>query len=159
MDREQVIKMLKFLKWVDEQMEYNVHLAREIEDNYYTLNKGAGLDGMPTAQHRISSPTEMAVVNIPETVSDSLRRYEKTNELYRRLKAAITHELHRLPYLQHKVIFDFYVRGRGWANISSELHYSDRQCQNIRDAALDRLSGYFASNELIADYENDYFPA
>ena len=153
MDREKVKQILIFFSDIDGRIAFNAQLINDMEDKYYSLNSGRRQDGMPKAKHRTSNPTESAALNIPKAASEAIRQWQDENERLSKLKAAIAWELSRLPQAQRAVIYDFYVRGHKWARIARRLNYSERQCQNIRDNALDRLRCSFSNNKLIAEAE------
>jgi len=153
MNKERVKQILIFFGDIDGQIAFNVQLINSTEEKYYSLSSGAGLDGMPKAKYRTSSPTESAALNIPEAVSEAIREWRDENERLCRLKSAIAGELCRLNNTQRTVIYDFYVHGYKWARISQRLNYSERQCQNIRDSALDKLGRNFSHNKRVYEYE------
>ena len=153
MNKEKVKQILLFFGDIDGQIAFNVQLINSMEDKYYSLNSGGGLDGMPKAKYRTTSPTESVALNIPESVSEAIRGWREENERLCRLKAAIAGELCRLPKAQRTVIYDFYIHGEKWVRIAQRLNYSERQCQNIRDIALDKLGRNFSHNKRVAEYD------
>ena len=153
MEREKVKRILVFFGEIDKRVAFNAECINITEDKYYTPNSGGGLDGMPKAKYRTTSPTESVALNIPESVSESIRGWKEENERLCKLKAAITGEINRLSNAQRTIVYDFYVSGHRWARISRRLNYSERQCQNIRDSALDKLGRNFPLNRHVAEYE------
>ena len=110
------------------------------------------MDGMPKGKGGVSSPVERAVMNIPGSVSRTIRDMEKENEKLEKIKTEILQELNRLNFHQKAVIFGFYIEGLQWERISAQTNYSPRQCRNIRDGAIEQLMKKFSRNKVIANY-------
>jgi len=74
------------------------------------------------------------------------------NNKLNKVKLAILKELNGLPYICKAIIIEFYIRGLQWVRISEHLHYSERQCKNVRNHALERLAQKFESNKTISRF-------
>ena len=111
------------------------------------------MDGMPHGQGTPSSSVERIVMNVPVFVQRTISSMERENSELEEIKAEILSELNRLNYHQKAVMLAFYIDGVRWEQISERLHYSPRQCRNIRDSALDWLGQYFSSNKMISQYK------
>lgn len=152
MDKERVVAILGFYRTLDEEIKLKAAEKQDIEDRYYTSISGINMDGMPKGKGGTSSPTETTALNVPEWACSSLRELEKECAALQRVKSAIRKELNRLPYVQRAVVMDFYIRGYQWVRISAQVHYSERQCKNIRDDALGKLAKRFDANRTISAY-------
>jgi len=152
MNKGKAIAILKFYRDVDKTIRLNERVIKDLEDQYYNSVGSVNMDGMPHGKGGTSSPVERTVLNIPRSVTRTIRELEHDNDKLERIKAEILHELNRLNYHQKAVILGFYISGLQWEQISEQAHYSPRQCRNIRDTALDRLTKRFSSNRAIANY-------
>jgi len=156
MDKEKVVTILQFYKTIDEEISLNESMIEELHDRYYSTVGAARIDGMPKAKGGVSSPVETTVLNVPESAYNTIRELTEANNKLNKVKSAILKELNGLSYLHKAVIIEFYIRGLQWVRISEHLHYSERQCKNVRNHALEKLSKNFDVNKTISKYN---FPA
>lgn len=156
MEREQVKKILIFCRDIDGEMSYNKKQLKEYEDTYYSMSGGGTLDGMPRSKYKISSPTESAALNIPDSASAAMRDLRGAIEQLSTLKAAILQELNKLTLPQKNILHAFYIQGLQWVRISVQVNYSGTQCKKIRNRALDNLAKNFDKNELIKNFNYPY---
>lgn len=152
MDKGKVIIILRFYRDVDKSIKLNERVIKDLEDQYYDTTGAVNMDGMPHGKGGVSSPVERTVLNIPRSVNRTIREMERENDKLEKIKSEILHEMNHLNFHQKAVILGFYIRGLQWEQISEQTHYSPRQCRNIRDTALDRLTKRFTSNRMIANY-------
>lgn len=47
---------------------------------------------------------------------------------------------------------DYYIYGMKWEQVAERNHYSDRQCKNIRDAAVEKLAAKFQNNDFLREF-------
>ncbi|MCL2356625.1 MAG: hypothetical protein FWC70_05615 [Defluviitaleaceae bacterium] len=153
MDRDRVKQILKFFRDIDAQIAHNAQLINIMEDTFYSLNGSGEIDGQPRAKNKISCPTEATALSVPSYASETLREWRDENEALCKLKAAISREIGRLPHLQRVIVYDFYVHGCKWQDVSQAINYTPRHCKNIRNRALDSLSRLFAGNTLIVTHK------
>ncbi len=156
MDKEKVVKILKFYKTIDEEISLNESVIGELHERYYSTVGAARLDGMPRGKGGVSSPVETTILNVPESAYNTIRELTEANTKLNKVKLAILKELNGLPYLYKAIIIEFYIRGLQWGRISEHLHYSERQCKNVRNHALEKLSKNFDANKTISKFN---FPA
>lgn len=95
---------------------------------------------MPHGKGGVSNPVERVVLNIPQSVSDTIANMRRENERLTAIKGEILSELNALNYREKAVIYGFYIDGLQWERLSQRVNYSPRQCRNIRNIALDRLA-------------------
>ena len=152
MDKDKVVKILKFYKTIDEEISLNESVIADLHDRYYTTVGAARIDGMPKAKGGVSSLVETTVLNVPESVYNTIRELTAENNKLNKVKLAILKELNGLPYICKAIIIEFYIRGLQWVRISEHLHYSERQCKNVRNHALERLAQKFESNKTISRF-------
>lgn len=152
MDKQAVISILDFYKNIDDEIVLKKRAIAELEARYYSVIGSINYDGMPKAKGQTSSPTENAVLNVPEWAAKEMEILQQEQKALCQVKMAIRKELNGLPYVQRTVVLLFYIEGRQWVHIAAQIHYSERQCKNIRDYALDKLSLRFAANDVIAKY-------
>lgn len=152
MDKQAVVSILDFYKNIDDEILLKKKAIAELEARYYSVIGSINYDGMPKAKGRTSSPTENAVVNVPEWAAKEIKTLQREQKALCRVKMAIRKELNSLPYVQRTVVLLFYIEGRQWVHIAAQIHYSERQCKNIRDYALDKLGQRFTVNRVVSKY-------
>lgn len=152
MEKGQVVKILTYYRNIDGEIRLYQSLVDDLESYYDTLG-GVNIDGMPKGQNHISSPTEATALNLPPDLRESIEMYtEKISEL-RALKVQTLKEVSRLEHRMKAVIVDYYLHGLKWEQVSARNHYSERQCKNIRNAAVESLAQRFSENAVIAGFE------
>ena len=153
MEKEKVIAILEYYKNIDGEIKFYQKLVKGDEDTYYNTVGAIASDGLPHGKNNISRITENAAMNVPDGVADRMRENEaKINELYV-LKAQIVREISRLTFKEKSIIFDFYINNLKWEQVSVRNHYSERQCKNIRDGAIEKLVAKFQNNAYICNFE------
>jgi nucleoid DNA-binding protein len=153
MDKGKVIKVLEFYRTIDKDVQFNKRIIHDLEDQYYPSIGVANIDGMPKGKGKTSSPVEAIVLNVPETVFNTLKELEEQNKKLCKLKTEILREMNALSHVSRVIIVAFYIEGQQWAQITGQVNYSERQCKNIRDNALDKLTTRFAKNRTVSVYE------
>ena len=152
MEKGQVVKILTYYRNIDGEIRLYQSLVDDLESYYDTLG-GVNIDGMPKEQNHISNPTEATALNLPPDLRESIEMYtEKISEL-RALKVQTLKEVSRLEHRMKAVIVDYYLHGLKWEQVSARNHYSERQCKNIRNAAVESLAQRFSENAVIAGFE------
>ena len=141
MKQERVIAILDFYRDIDKTVTMNERVIRNLEDQYYS-----------TLGAVVSNPVERVVLNIPQSVSDTIANMRRENERLTAIKGEILSELNALNYREKAVIYGFYIDGLQWERLSQRVNYSPRQCRNIRNIALDRLAKRFEQNKQISRY-------
>lgn len=152
MNREKTIAILRYYRDADKMIRLNERVIKNLEDQYYSSVGAVNMDGMPKGKGGVSSPTEQTALNIPRSVTRTIRDMEHENEKLERIKAEILQELNRLTFHQRTVVSGFYIDGLQWERISAQTNYSPRQCRNIRDRALERLAKRFSANKAVSRF-------
>jgi len=153
MEREKVKSILAFYRDIDGEVILAKRMLRDYEDTYYVGgNGGANLESYIKSRNKVSKPTEAAALNIPESASAVMRDLRADVERLAALKAAILQELNKLPLQQKSIVYDFYIQGLQWVQISARVHYSPTRCKTIRNSGLDNLARYFTKNDLIKNF-------
>lgn len=152
MNRNKAIAILKYYRDADKTIRLNERVIKNLEDQYYSSVGAVNMDGMPKGKGGVSSPVEQTALNIPHSVTCTIREMERENEKLAKIKAEILQELNRLNFHQKAVVLGFYIDGEQWERISARTNYSPRQCRNIRDRALERLIKRFTANKAISRY-------
>lgn len=152
MERKKVIAILRFYRDADESVRLNEQIIKNLKDQYYITLKAVNMDGMPRGRGSASSPVEQLVLNIPPSVVNTIGSIQRENRKTVQIKEEIFSELCRLNYQKKAVIVAFYIDGLQWERISVQLNYSQRQCRNIRDSALDELGERFSHNKRISEF-------
>lgn len=150
MKQERVIAILDFYRDIDKTVTMNERVIRNLEDQYYSTLGAVNSDGMPHGKGGVSNPVERVVLNIPQSVSDTIANMRRENEKLTAIKGEILSELNALNYREKAVIYGFYIDGLQWERLSQRVNYSPRQCRNIRNIALDRLAKRFEQNKQIS---------
>ena len=152
MDKKTVVSILEFYKNIDEEISLKKQAQDRLKERYYSPIGCIAYDGMPKGKGRSVSPTESAVLNVPEWAAREMAELQQEQQALYQVKKAIRQELSKLPYKQKAIIFMFYLEGLKWVQISARIHYSERQCRNIRRGALAVLGRRFSANKIIAAY-------
>lgn len=153
MEKEKAIKILEFYRTIDKDFQFNQRIIKDLEDRYYPSIGVAKIDGLPKSKGSTSSPVEAIVLNVPDTVFNTMKELEARNKKLCKLKTEILKEINTLKHVSRVVIIGFYIEGQQWAQITGQVHYSERQCKNIRDNALELLAIRFARNKVIVNYD------
>ena len=153
MDKGKVIELLEYYKEIDGEIGIYRRIASEYEDRYYnTIGAMSVGDGMPKGKNHITRPVENAAIHIPDFVRGDIENCEKKIHALQILKSQILQEVSRLKLKEKTIIFDFYIHGLKWEQVAERAHYSDRQCKNIRDAAVEKLIEKFNNNPNISGF-------
>ena len=148
MNKTTVIKYLEYSREIDDEVKIKRNIVEDLEMCYDT-SAAVNYDGMLRGQNHISNPTEKAAINVPDYVRKEIREHKEDIEQLQKLKCEIVKEVLRLSLKQKQVIMMFYFQDLKWAQISDLLHYSERQCKNIRNEAIERLLVIFQNNKTI----------
>lgn len=152
MNKTTVIKYLKYSRGIDDEIKIKRNIVEDLEMCYDT-SAAVNYDGMPKGQNHISNPTEKTAMNIPDYVRKEIREYTEEIEQLQKLKCEIVKEVLRLSLKQKQVIMMFYFQDLRWVQIADLLHYSERQCKNIRNEAVERLLVIFQNNKTISNFK------
>lgn len=80
MKQERVIAILDFYRDIDKTVTMNERVIRNLEDQYYSTLGAVNSDGMPHGKGGVSNPVERVVLNIPQSVSDTIANMRRENE-------------------------------------------------------------------------------
>ena len=144
MKRGKVISILRFFSTIDKEIQMNNATVEDLNDRYYLALGAVNMDGLPHGKGGVSKPVENMVANVPDYVRKKIAGKQRRNK---------RRELDRLNYYEKAVVTWFYLDGATWEQISGRLNYSPRQCRNIRDKALDRLTSWFSANKAIFTFK------
>ena len=152
MSKERVIELLEYYKDIDGEVKIYRKILEDLTDQYYNPLCTIQWDGLPKGKYSISRQTENMVLNIPDYVSGEMRDYEERVATLQNLKAQILQEVSRLKLKEKSIIFDFYIHNMKWEQVAVRNHYSERQCKNIRDNAVETLLKRFENNPYISKF-------
>lgn len=152
MSKERVIELLEYYKDIDGEVKIYRKILEDLTDQYYNPLGAIQCDGLPKGKYSISRQTENMVLNIPDYVSGEMRDYEERVATLQNLKAQILQEVSRLKLKEKSIIFDFYMHNMKWEQVAVRNHYSERQCKNIRDNAVETLLKRFENNPYISKF-------
>lgn len=152
MDKEKVIKILEFYKEIDGEISIYRRILHDYESQYYNTIGAMANDGQPKGKNHISRPVESAAMNVPDYVRQDMEEYEAKVSYLQRTKSQILQEISRLKLKEKTIIFDYYIYGMKWEQVAERNHYSDRQCKNIRDAAVEKLAAKFQNNDFLREF-------
>lgn len=152
MKRNKVIELLEYYKDIDGDVSIYKRIINDLTDQYYNPVGAIQCDGLPKGKNNISRQTESMALNIPDYVSGEIKDYEERVKQLQNLKAQMLQEISRLRLKEKRIIFDFYIHNLKWERVAERNAYSERQCKNIRDNALDVLSVRFENNKIIAQF-------
>ena len=152
MERNKVIELLEYYKDIDGEVNIFRKIISNLTDRYYNPIGAIQCDGLPKGKNNISRQTENMALNIPDYVSGEIREYEEKVQQLQNLKAQMLQEISRLKLKEKRIIFDFYIHNLKWERVAERNAYSERQCKNIRDNALETLSQRFGKNQIISQF-------
>lgn len=152
MKQEKVIQILEYHRDAERTIRLNRGIIADLENQHYHSVGAARIDGLPKGKGDKPSTVETVALNVPASVSSTIRTLEEQNAQIERVRAEIMKELNALPYRHKAVVYGFYIRGDQWERISGQINYSVRQCKNIRTDALGKLGRRFSANRTIAAY-------
>lgn len=152
MKKSKVIEILEYYTEIDGEIKVYRSIVEDLEQNYNPL-AAMQYDGQPKGKYNISQQTENIALNIPDYVREDIKYYQNKIDSLQKLKVEILKEVSRLKLHQKNIIFGFYFNGLKWEQVAVRNHYSERQCKNIRDLAVESLSQKFSNNGTIANYE------
>lgn len=152
MEREKVIKIIKFYNDIDGHIAFARSALEDHEETYYGLHGGNPFGSAAPKTNRVSKPTEAAALNIPASISEQMNELRTEMDRLYKLQAEIFSAICKLPLGEKTVIVDFYIKKRQWVQISQKIHYSETQCKKIRNRALGKLGDFFEQNELVKNF-------
>lgn len=153
MDKEKVIEILDYYKEIDGEIAFYRRTLNDYESQYYNTMGAIASDGQPHGKYHISRIVENAALNISDYVREIMKDYAERIETLQKLKSQILQEVSRLKLKEKTIIFDYYIYGMKWEQVAERIHYSDRQCKNIRDAAVEKLAEKFEKNADIKGFK------
>ena len=152
MEKSKVIELLEYYKDIDGEVSIYRKTITDLTDQYYNPIGAIQCDGLPKGKNNISRQTENMALNIPDFVSGEIKDYEAKVQQLQSLKAQLLQEISRLKLKEKRIIFDFYIHNLKWERVAERNAYSERQCKNIRDNALETLSQRFGKNQIISQF-------
>lgn len=152
MEKSKVIELLEYYKDIDGEVSIYRKIITDLTDQCYNPIGAIQCDGLPKGKNNISRQTENMALNIPDYVSGEIRKYEEKVQQLQNLKAQMLQEISRLKLKEKRIIFDFYIHNLKWERVAERNAYSERQCKNIRDNALETLSQRFGKNQIISQF-------
>lgn len=156
MEKEQVIAALEFFRDADKLIADNNLATQDLEDQHYNSAGAIRINGMPGGKGVPSNPVErMAVQSIYQNAAKEIGYLKLQNEQIQQVKLEIRREIDSLNYQQRTILMKFYIEQLYWAKIARQVHFSVRQCKNIRNTALRNLAERFSRNAVITAY---HFP-
>lgn len=152
MEKSKVIELLEYYKDIDGEVSIYRKIITDLTGQYYNPIGAIQCDGLPKGKNNISRQTENMALNIPDYVSGEIREYEEKVQQLQNLKAQMLQEISSLKLKEKRIIFDFYIHNLKWERVAERNAYSERQCKNIRDNALETLSQRFGKNQIISQF-------
>ena len=152
MNRRKVLKLLELFPEIDGEIRARRSIISDLEQ-YYNPIQGIGHSDTTKGKYANSNQTERIAMNIPDYVRTDIQEYTKDIEKLQKVKVEILKEVARLTMKQKNVIFGYYFHKMKWEQVAEGTHYSERQCKNIRDAAVERLLKGFENNRILSEYE------
>ena len=151
MDKEKVIRLLEFFPDIEEEIRNRRSMIADLEQ-YYNPVSAIKYDGMPKGNYHAGSQTERMAMNIPNYIRGEIRLYKNEIEELQKVKVEIIKEVSRLNLKHKKIIFGFYFNSMKWEQVAERTNYSERQCRNIRNEALEKLLERFLKNRILKEY-------
>lgn len=152
MNKGKVLKMLELFPEIDGEIKARRSIISDLEQCYNPI-QCVGYSSTTKGKYANSSQTEQTAMNIPDYVRGDIQGYQREIEELQKVKVEILKEVSRLTMKQKNVIFGYYFHGMKWEQIAVRTHYSERQCKNIRDGAVEGLLKGFENNRVLSAYE------
>lgn len=152
MDKGKAIEILEFYKEIDGEISIYRRILQDYESQYYNTIAAMANDGQAKGKNHISRPVEKAAMNVPDYVRQDMEGYEAKVSFLQRAKSQILQEISRLELKEKTIIFDYYIYGMKWEHVAERNNYSERQCKNIRDAAVEKLAAKFQDNGFLRGF-------
>lgn len=152
MNKGTVICFLRLFPEMDNEIKIRKN-AIEYLEQYYNPISGVSYSNISKGKYAKSNQTEQVALNIPDYVQKDVQKYKTEIEELQKVRCEIIKEVSQLKLKQKNVIFGFYFYGMKWERIAKQINYSDRQCKNIRDGALEELLQNFSKNEVLIKYQ------
>lgn len=152
MNKGKVLKFLELFPEIDGEIKARRSIISDLEQ-YYNPIQGIGYSDTTKGKYANSNQTERIAMNIPDYVRGDIQRYQQEIEDLQKVKVEILKEVSRLTMKQKNVIFGYYFHGMKWEQVAERTHYSERQCKNIRDGAVERLLKWFEDNRILSEYD------
>lgn len=152
MNKKKVLKLLELFREIDGEISARRSIISDLEQ-YYNPIQGIGYSDTTKGKYANSNQTERIAMNIPDYVRGDIQHCMKEIEELQKVKVEILKEVSRLTMKQKNVIFGYYFHGMKWEQVAEGTHYSERQCKNIRDGAVERLLKGFEKNRVLSEYE------
>lgn len=152
MDKDKVLKLLELFPEIDGEIRARRRIISDLEQ-YYNPVQGVGYSDTTKGKYANSDQTGRVALNIPDYIRGDIQRYQKEIEELQKVKIEILREVSRMTMKQKNVIFGYYFNGMKWDQVAERTHYSERQCKNIRDGAVERILKGFQNNRILYEYE------
>ena len=152
MRKGKVLKILELFPEIDGEINTRRSIISDLEQ-YYNPIQGVGYSNTTKGKYANSNQTERIAMNIPDYVRGDIQQYKKEIEELQKVKVEILKEVARLTMKQKNVIFGYYFNKMKWEQVAEWTHYSERQCKNIRDGAVERLLKGFEKNRVLCQHE------
>lgn len=152
MDKNKVLKLLELFPEIDGEIKARRSIIFDLEQ-YYNPIQGVSYSDTTKGKYTNSDPTERLVLNIPDYVRGDIQHYKLEIEELQKVKVEILKEVSRLTMKQKNVVFGYYFHGMKWEQVAVRTHYSERQCKNIRNGAVEQLLKGFENNHILSEYK------
>lgn len=155
MTRQQTIDLLELYPRIGQEISIYSNILMKCQDDW-GLSSSGNLDGLPHGTD-ISNPTESLACKMALTgAGDYMREIEAQITQLQTLQTEIFREFKKLPYYQKMMVYYYYLDGKRWVWIANKLSYSERQCRNVRNQAVDALCTAFEANPNITPINENY---
>lgn len=132
-NKEKILYILQKYKDANKEIQLQNRYIKELEDNFYCPLKS----------------TNEEPLDMPPEISNELKELRIQRKETLVFKDEVHKEIDHLDTLHKLIIYNFYIEGMRWEQISRRLSYSVRQCKNIRTTALKQLEKRFEKNKII----------
>ena len=152
MNKGKVLKLLALFPEINGEINTRRSIISDLEQ-YYNPIQGVGYSDTTKGKYANSNQTERIAMNIPDYVRGDIQQYKNEIGDLQKVKVEILKEVARLTMKQKNVIFGYYFNKMKWEQVAVWMHYSERQCKNIRDGAVERLLKGFENNRVLSEYD------
>lgn len=155
MERQKVIYALKYIKNIEKDIRFLESLRKGYEDEHYNPSLTPSYAGNIGGKGGYSIPVESMVLAIPTDVAIHMATIKSDIEKKQNEKKEFFNVLNKLDATEKSIMYQFYIKEKGWAEISVHEHYSESHCRRLRDKALGELGELMEKSEILREVGNE----
>lgn len=149
MKNSEVVKILKFYKWIDLDIKIAGEWIEKYEAGYNPLG-AVVYDGMPHGSNLGDSTASLAMSMEEDGAKERVEATKRRITELKKIRTQIFKEISAMTAVHKVIICGLYLQGQKWDYIAEQIGYSVRQAKNIRCEALKDLGEKLARNRTVS---------